>query len=485
MRRIVAIPVYRMSCQVGVDRGRAWSVVEELLLWSIKQQPQTIDQLAEGGALQRSIVVASLTRMMRFRLVEVTVTSGQAIFHTSALGSGLAGEELPYFPKRSTRRVRFVVDWATGSLLREQDVRLATRQALDEERNRGVDVRIVDVYGGKPPISPDSNLARLADIIARGRDERLASVESRTATVHDDHYLRIEVTDGAVTGLPQEVSSILKKVVDRLAHAPNPGDVRVQYLGRKDRFPVRPRRIRCNLDTQDVLVGGAEHKQFLVWLFRQAERRIIVHSTFISRDKFTALIEEFRIACRRGVVFDILWGAASDDETVGRNATSAAQIMEIVRGDADLIGRVRVHLRSTGSHAKILLSDGPNRTWTAVIGSCNWLLSPFRTVELSAVLRERLAVAEVAGTLSSLVAQRGAPFDDLVSELGLISKTLTGGKPPPNANGEASIIVGMQHDGLARHASGSAKHRLAIGSHRIGATARPGALLPSALSTQA
>jgi hypothetical protein len=31
--------------------------------------------------------------------------------------------------------------------------------------------------------------------------------------------------------------------------------------------------------------------------------------------------------------------------------------------------------------------------WTGIIGSCNWLLSPFRRVEFSAVINEPHAVA--------------------------------------------------------------------------------------------
>ena len=190
--------------------------------------------------------------------------------------------------------------------------------------------------------------------------------------------------------------------------------------------------------------------------------------------------DAFRAACARGVSIDILWGAESDDETVSQNSGAAAEIMSAVQEDATLSGRVRVHMRSTGSHAKVLLSDAPNDEWVAVAGSCNWLLSPFQAVELSAVLRDPRAVAGVAKALSRLVARRGAAFDELASELGLLAHLLeerpTAGVP----NGEVTILEGDAHERIARSVSGAAARRIVFGSHRLGATARPGALLQSA-----
>ena len=83
---LIAIPVFRLSCKVGIDRGRAWSIVDEMLLWATASKPRSIAQLSAESNLPRQIVVASIARMMRFRLVELTVRDNNAKFQASAYG---------------------------------------------------------------------------------------------------------------------------------------------------------------------------------------------------------------------------------------------------------------------------------------------------------------------------------------------------------------------------------------------------------------
>lgn len=113
---LIAIPVFRVSCKVGIDRGRAWSIVDEMLLWATAAKPRSIAQLSAESNLPRQIVVASIARMMRFRLVELTIKNNSAKFQASAYGREIvaSGRALPFFPKREVRRVSFVIERATG-----------------------------------------------------------------------------------------------------------------------------------------------------------------------------------------------------------------------------------------------------------------------------------------------------------------------------------------------------------------------------------
>lgn len=480
MRRLIAIPVFHLSCKVGIDKGRAWSAIEEFLLWGVTESPRTIDELVASSSLPRTVVVASLARMMRFRLVEISVTAGSARFGASPVGAALAAGTLPYFPKRISRRVSFVVDRATGALFRRRDVRLISQGALERERRQGVDVRLVSVEGGEPEMSGEANLQRLAELAVRAHDEQLAMVEGRTASRRDDEVIAIDVVDGVVTGIPLDAERPLRGLVERLARERNAGNVTVQFAGPKHAKDRAPAAVPCVVGPEDVIVGGDAHKQTFLGILERAGRQVIVHSTFLSKERFDAFRDALRVACARGVNIDILWGAESDDETVSTNSGAAAEIMSAVQEDSTLSGRVRVHMRSTGSHAKVLLSDAPNDEWIAVVGSCNWLLSPFQAVELSAVLRDPRAVSGVAKALSRLVARRGAAFDELASELGLLAHVL-GERPTAGVpNGEVTVLEGDAHERLARSASRAASRRIVFGSHRLGATARPGALLQSA-----
>ena len=102
------------------------------------------------------------------------------------------------------------------------------------------------------------------------------------------------------------------------------------------------------------------------------------------------------------------------------------------------------------------------------------LSSPFQAVELSVVLRDQHVVAEVAYSLNRLVGRRGLA-DDLATELAVIIRDL---REYPKGDGSAKIavIVGDAHDQLIRTASG-AKSRFLVGCHRLGSTARPGAIM--------
>ncbi len=42
MSVLIAIPVFRVGCKVGIDRGRAWSIIDELVLWALTRQSKSI-----------------------------------------------------------------------------------------------------------------------------------------------------------------------------------------------------------------------------------------------------------------------------------------------------------------------------------------------------------------------------------------------------------------------------------------------------------
>ena len=485
MTILVAIPVYRMNCKVGIDRARPWSVADELLLWAVHREPMTMAALASASSLPRQLVVASLARMMRFRLVEVSIAKdGDAVVGASEYGSRIvsSGEALPYFPKRHSRRVSFTIERATGQLFQTRDVRLISPTKLEVERKNGVDVRVVSVEGS-PLMGHDANFARLAEVAARGWDEQVASIDGRTASLRDDEFMAVRILDGVPRGLPEGAAESLRGIVGEAAAVPlREASLSVKFAGPKGEADAAPRAISCTFDPADLVVGGSAHRDCLVKLLELADCRVIIHSTFLDERRFDDLLGPIRQACQRGVTVDILWGAALDEETETRHGAAAAAIMKRVREERDLHERVQVHMRSTGSHSKIVLVDTADGDWVATVGSCNWLSSPFRAVELSVVLREPAAVAEVARALERAVGRRGLS-DTVATELALIARDESA-RPAPGGAAQVTIVVDDAHDSVMRTASGTARKRLVVGSHRLGSTARPGAILPSELAAR-
>ena len=63
--------------------------------------------------------------------------------------------------------------------------------------------------------------------------------------------------------------------------------------------------------------------------------------------------------------------------------------------------RIRFAERGTGSHAKVILADsGVHGRKEAYVGSCNWLSSLYRSVEVSIWLREARVVGTIAASLA-------------------------------------------------------------------------------------
>lgn len=488
MTTVVAIPIIRVNCKVWLDKGRPWSVFDELFLWSLSRRPRSLQELAQDAGLPRQVVVASVARLMRFRLVEVTLADGGAAFKTSDLGFRLmsSGNQLPYYPKRMSRRVSFVVERATGQLFARRDIRPFNQSRVQQERDQGGDVRVIDVQGDALPMSHYANFERLSEMTARNWDEQIINVEDKSTAIWKNEFMAVRVHGDAFRDLPDEASDDLRRIILAAARDDREkAQFKVQYQG-----PVEERQqvsmLPCPVGEDDLVVGGSIHHSLLVKVLEEASSRVVILSTFLDTGKFADLADHFRAACHRGVKFDILWGAEYDEATEERNKKAAVQIAELVRADPAMSNLVKVHLRSTGSHAKILLADRDDGSWTAVVGSCNWLSAPFNAVEVSVVLRDHAVVAAIATTLQRLVGHRGiVDTSGLATELAITARDLLRlPKAAVENGGEVGIVVGEAHDALIREASGRAKRRFMVGSHKLGSVARPGALMQGGVAAK-
>lgn len=473
---LIAIPIFRLSCRVTIDKGRAWSVVEEAVLWAVSQNGLSVADLVVASGLKKQVVVAALSRLMRFRLVELSIVDGAARFVSSNYGRDaiLGGKPLPFFPKKEAKRVGFVIERVTGGYFPQGQVRVASRSGLESDSDP--DKRIIVVEGGGPVTSHEANLARLAQIAVNGYDEQLANVDGRTASMRSE-FMLIKVIDGVIRNLPKSASDNLRSLVERVSALPSANTtVPVAYEGPNAEIEEGPASHSIDFKPEDLVIGGSAQKELLLRLIASAKSRMIIHSTFLDHRKFRELMPEIRSACVRGVTFDLLWGAEKlGEEEESKNALSAVEIARMVRDDSDIGRRFRVHMKSTGSHAKLLLTDNEDGDWLAAIGSCNWLSTPFGAVELTVVLRAQSVVADVAITLQR-VAGRRALSDDIATEMSFLARDL---RRRPNVGGAATatLILGDHHDVVMRTGSGTAVRKVLAGSNRLGSTARPGFII--------
>ena len=480
----VAIPVHLVQCHVSTDETREWSVVHEAVLLTLTFASLTLDGLVNELAIPRQVVVASVSRLMRHRLVETAAAAGQVFLGASEFGTELAqaGRPLPRFPREVRRFYRIVIERYSGCCFDARDVRLHSAGDIERMRKGGTRVRLLDVAEEAATHRADT-LEMLQEIVERSGSRRLLRVESDTLSIRDDQFMVVNVADG-LPQLPATAPEALAAIIADIAASASP---KVTSKAVPSAMPLPHRQafqsVGCEMSLDDIILGGSAHGEAFRRLLADADTRFVVHSTFLDADKFRLLREDFRRACERGVRVDLLWGAEAEDAETGRNIAAAKAIAKEVELDPVLRGAMAVRMRTTGSHAKIVLADRPDRGWIAAVGSYNWLASPFQAMEASVLLMEPRLVADVATVLQNTVGRR-AIADQLAQELAFVANDLRRNAPEAHGSAQASVVVGGAHEAIMRRVSSEATGRLVICTHRAGANVRPASLLPAALARE-
>ena len=484
MSQIIAIPVKRMSAKVVLEKGRGWSSVDELILWSLSKAPMSATTLAQKSKLPRRVIIEIIVRMMRFRLVEAVLIDGVPAFQTTDRGTAVvaSGEQIPTAKRKMSRHVSFVVDRITGTVFSKTDVRLETTSAITFLRNKGFDVRDIEVTGTSLMTSPKANIVRFQKVLRR--DESLLFFDGDTVMEREDEYMMVTVDGEDVDGVPEKTPTALLEQIRLVAKSSKKDrPILVASLVREDDESELSALRPMHFEDGDLIFDHAEHRRAFAQVIGRANRRILLHSTFLRRDAFLAWRHEFRAAVRRGALVDIFWGSGTAEKPNEKTIVEAMAIASEVARDEALRERVRIHLRSTGSHSKLIIADDGEGNYTAVVGSCNWLYTGYDRFELSIKLREPGLVADVMDRLSALIAKPGFK-PEIGAELFITAKKLRE-RDAVGGSHQARIITGAAHESILREASGTPAGRFVVASDKLGNSAFPNAIIPAEVAAAA
>lgn len=118
----VAVPLLRRKNKFYFDKGRPWSVVEQIILHSLAQNSQTSAQISQAGRLHHRLVIEVIVRLMRAGWVELVQSDNRVLFRASPAGLVAAhADELPAPAKRMHRTMSYVIDQITGNVYRSRD----------------------------------------------------------------------------------------------------------------------------------------------------------------------------------------------------------------------------------------------------------------------------------------------------------------------------------------------------------------------------
>ena len=160
--------------------------------------------------------------------------------------------------------------------------------------------------------------------------------------------------------------------------------------------------INTEFSARDLVVGGAAHRRALESTLRNARSWIVIHSTFLSADRFREWVPMLSEAVGRGARIDILWGMSPDGQGPGVISPEVAACRNALGGDDVLRHNVKLHSFSSRSHAKLLMADNGYGGVVGYLGSCNWLSTGFGSVDISIRSSDPQVVANIAGYLSQL-----------------------------------------------------------------------------------
>ncbi|OQW59490.1 MAG: hypothetical protein A4S14_05925 [Proteobacteria bacterium SG_bin9] len=478
MSVLVAIPIRRVSAKAVIEKGRGWSALDELILWALSRESQSASKLADEIDVPRRVVLAVILRMMRFRLVESVILGGVPAFRTTTYGKAVvaSGSSIPTAKQRVTRNVAFVYDTISGTVYKRRDVEAKSDLAIQSLRENGIDVRNIQVRGTLPKTTPPENFIRIQKVLRE--DENLLFFDGDTFVERQNEFMMVVVDGDDMRGLPSTAPAALLAEVARVAKTTQAARPIVvdSMINDEDDLAIGPT-VSTRIDDADIVFGGDGHRELMKRILGSATRRIFIHSTFLRRDGFSAWTREFREAVRRGAKIDIFWGSGTSDEPGEKTMREATALAQEIAADEMLRDRVRIHLKSTGSHAKLLIADDGEENFFAVIGSCNWLYTNFKRMELSVVLREPALVAASLEAFAALVSKPGFRAET-AAELHTRA-TVLARRPAVGGPHAARLVQGQSHDAVLREASGSRPTRFIVASDKFGNSAFPSAIIPA------
>lgn len=473
----VAVPVLQGKRTFHFDKGRPWSVLERVVLMALAHEDMNASELAQQADVPRRLIVESLIRLMRAGWIQMIERNTGVIFQPTQSGllAAAASDELPSVTRRMKRGMTFIVEQISGGVFRSRELPYLHKNVVQERA-----AREPIVWMDRPNHPYRDEIRPLVDTLFQD-DERFIAMDLSGDRLAERWSL-VRVRDGEPDGLSTRASPALIAAIKEASKKWKGGNPSVSITYSPPQHVIAPVRLpethNLSILSGDILIGGNEHRDVLEAMLKKARHRIIIHSTFIAEERFNAILPLLLDARKRGAAVDIMWGQS--EQTTDKRSTQKVALRLQARLTEMKLDRIRLHPFSTESHAKILLADtGSIDQFNCVIGSCNWLLSKFESIEISIRLRDPRVISEVISELGELSRGRKGYWTDFTNELGALASHLGGLPRPAAGKAQISLVLGPQHAEHVRAARDEAKKRIFVTSHRLSNTAHTAVLAPA------
>jgi len=479
----VFIPAWHYRARAIVQRIWGWSPIEEMVLLALDRTPGTIGEVAVSLRIHNQVASSAIARLMQFGLLEVRLSPVPALT-TSDAGRDFirSGHALPERAQDREVGISLVFEKVGHSVLRNRDVATVPLSRLPAG---GLAVAFPPE---EAPETDDTMAQRVSDFMAGSLrpGEWLRGVQA-VSSVIEQKYLVIDLDGANGLTLPEGAS-------DRLARALE-ATVRTGVLPQATASrPSGAPSTQTTFEADQFVVGSEEHLERFERIIGQARSDIFVLSTFVAsqsdergKDRRERIWRALDEAVDRGVRCHVFYGTSLDERA--ENAIAIQELHQRLSAVRRSRGFVLVQRDSVGSHVKIIAADDGQGGAVALLGSCNWLSSPFSSVEISAELRESQAAAIVLDRLRSIVSRLSSASRS-VEALAFMASELRRSRSAVSAAGagtgrtsaELTVVYADDHERLLRMAAHEASQSFVCCTNKVGATMVPALFNPAEIA---
>jgi hypothetical protein len=477
----IYLPAWHYRARAIVQRTWGWSPVEEMILLALDRTPGTIADLSTSLGVPVQVVGSTISRLMQFGLVEVRLSPVPQLA-TSNVGQSFirVGGALPERTEDREIHISLVLEKVGHSVFRNRDVETVQLHRLNHADHK------VNFPPGNDE-TDDTMSERVTEFVAGmlRPGEWLRGVQTINSIL-ERKYLAINLNEVKNGLLPEGASQDLVRALK--------GTISTGILPEaSEPQPTPPPSIDMTIDAEELVVGGNEHLERFERIVGQAQSDVFVLSTFVAPhdDKYTERHERVRVAleqaCQRGVRCHLFFGTRLDTDR--KNAIAMQELNTRLTSVQSARGLVHVQRDSVGSHVKCLAADDGNGGAIVLLGSSNWLSSPFSAVEASVELTDRYAAAAGLDLLRSIIsplssARRSADIlhvtalDLRRSRNDLTPKATVGKRMPVRM----TLLYAQDHEHLLRKVAHESTERFVCCTNKVGANMVPALFNPAEIA---
>ncbi|NLS69335.1 hypothetical protein E3H11_10465 [Bradyrhizobium brasilense] len=452
MRTLVYLPIYKVRADYMVRQGRAWSALEQMVLWKLANERANSVTLAELAGVPLRLIVECVIELIRAGWVTIHTGGDGVSFEGTDAGRKVSQmNRLPENIRRLRRSTALCMDRLSGTFFEPDDLTLVHRESL------APDALVLRPRLSKLVASPEGAVDRLYtkedEAFEEWVDCRVSSVKYFAAVVFNGH---------SYEGLPSYAPPALRNAIHRelsLDTRSTPG-INGGPVGSavETRLETADGYSSASVHPDDFVIGGDAHFECLKGVFERAQTFVLVHTCFVGPSAVRRLLPIMEVAAARGVQIDLLWGQRNEglDEKARQEFLIAKSMFDKL--NVEVKPRIRFAERETGSHAKVVLADsGHEGAYEAYVGSCNWLSSLFRSIEVSIRVREPRVIGTIAGALATLRIHPSKGWDADVYRLSELRDKCRKASNCAEGTHSVAVVRDREHLAAVREARDSAK----------------------------